>query len=366
MIAVIVILLAGFGLSKLFSGMKKEPAKKPPVEAKLYVHARPVEYSNIIPTVKESGFLGSQKKVDLISEVQGKIEKGEIFLKEGEKFNKGEVIARINNEEARNNLMASKSRFLNTLANALPDLKIDFPNSYKSWLTFYKEVDIQKDLPEIPKMVSDKEKTFLSSRNILNEYYTIKSAEVRLKKYVIRAPFKGSFVNVNYEIGSTINPGGKIGTIIQTNKIALEIPVRIIDIKWIQMGDIVSLSPEYSEEKVEGRIVRISDFVQQQTQSISVFINIKPQNKVKLMEGMLLNAEFRGKAIPDVMEIPRNSIFDDTYVYVVLNGKLKKQEIKIHKKNEKTALFSGLTEGQYVVTESLIKASEGMTADIIK
>ncbi len=365
-ISIVVILAASYGLMTLFAGMKKDPEKKPPVEAKLHVHTKPVIYSTITPLVMEGGRLGSQKKVDIISEVQGQILKEDIVLKKGQRFQKGDLLAKINDEEASNNLMASKSRFLNTLANALPDLKIDYPSSYKNWLVFYNDVSIYKDLPEIPHFKSDKEKTFLASRNILNEYYTIKSAEIRLKKYQIRAPFNGSFVSVNFEIGSTINPGGRLGTIIQTNHLELEVPVKASDIQWISMGDEVLVSEKNSNEQVKGKIVRISDFVLESTQSVSVFINIYPQNRIKLLEGMYLNAVFSGKPISDVMEIPRNAVFDDNKVFIVSKGKLQKKEIKVHKSDEKTLIFSGLKEGEQIVVEPLIKASSGMSAEIIK
>jgi multidrug efflux pump subunit AcrA (membrane-fusion protein) len=364
--AIIAIIGGSIILMLLFKGMKKKPKQRTAKITKIFVHATTVKYHKIIPMIREGGRLGSQNKVDIISEVQGQLLKGDIRLKKGGRFKKGDLLAQVFDEEAKNNLMALKSRFLNTLVNALPDLKIDYPNIYPNWLAFYKNIDITKDLPELPQLTSNKEKTFLASRNILNNYFTIKSAEIRLKKYAIKAPFNGSFTKVNLEIGSTINPGGRLGTIIQTNKLELEVPVKAQDIQWLKIGDKVTVSRGNTEDKLSGKIVRIADFIQAKTQSVSVFINIKPQSKVKLLAGMYLNANFMGKAIDNVMEIPRNAVFNDNMVFIVDKGKLKKAIINVQKVNEKTLLFSGLKEGEKVVSEPLVNVSEGMNVEIIK
>lgn len=364
--AIFLILLIGYGLMQMFSGMKKDPSQKPPAEAKIYVKAEKVKYSQITPMVKEGGRLGSQKRVSVISEVQGQILRGDVRLKKGQHFNKGEVIARIFDGETKNNLMASKSRFLNTLANALPDLKIDFNDNYDAWLTFFNSIDIKLDLPAIPDAKTDKEKIFLASRNILNDYYTIKSAEIRLKKYAIVAPFEGSFTEVFFEVGSTVNPGTKLGTIIQTNHLELEVPVKSVDVKWLEIGDKVGITVDYSNKIIKGKIVRIADFVSYDTQTISVFVELKPQNEVKLFEGMYLNASFSGNPLKSVMEMPRSAVFNDNEVYVIEKDRLKKMSIHIHKLNEKTLIFSGIPEGKVLVTEPLINVSEGMKVEVLK
>ena len=239
---VIIVILAGSaGLMKLFESMKKDPPKKEAQETIIYVKAQTVTYSEISPVIHEGGRLGSQNKVDLITEVQGKILQGQVPLKKGQQFKKGNLLFKVYDGEAVSNLKASKSRFLNSLAMALPDLKIDFPENYQNWEKFFTAIDINKELPLLPETASSKEKTFLAGRNILNEYYLIQSAEIRLKKYSIYAPFNGSFTVVFFEVGSTANPGGRLATVIQTDKLELEVPVKVNDVSLLKQGDKVSV-----------------------------------------------------------------------------------------------------------------------------
>ncbi len=362
--SIAIILILSVVLMGVFSSMKKEPPRNEKVVDLVHVKAQKVVYGDLSPTFSEGGRLGSQHKVDLMSEVQGKILLSEVNLKKGERFKKGDLLVRIFDEEARNNLMASKSRFLNMFAGILPDLNIDYPESYEKWLRFYESIDITKNLPELVAFGSNKEKTFFASRNILNDYYLIKSSEIRLGKYAIYAPFSGSFTDVYFEVGSIANPGGKIATIIQTDKLELEVPVKVEKVQFLNIGDQVKI--DANKDEVVGKIIRISDFVAPETQSVSVFISVFTNNKVKLFEGMYLNANFSGQPLKNVMEMPRNSVIERDKVFVVENGKLAKKKINILKLNEKTLIFSGLMEGENLVVEPLINPRVGMNVEILK
>ncbi|MCD4747659.1 MAG: HlyD family secretion protein [Bacteroidales bacterium] len=366
LISIIVIIVGAISLMMYFMSFKELPAEKNPENRKIFIKASPVVYNDIIPVIKEGGRLGSNHNVDVISEVQGEILKGNIPLKKGQSFKQGDLLIRIFDEETKYNLKAGKSRFLNTIANALPDFNIDFPDNYKNWMNFFNSIEIDKPLPELPKIISSQEKTFLSSRNILNDYFIIKSSEVRLEKYSIYAPFNGAYTDVFLEVGSIANPGIRIAKIIRTDKLELEIPIKVDEINLIRIGDKVKITTENSNNVLEGTIVRIADFVNPQTQSISVFINVNQQDDMELYEGLYLLAEFDGKHIKNVMEMPRNAVFNFNEVFIVENGKLVKRNINIHKINEKTLIFSGLDEGVKLVVVPLVNVQEGDEVKIIK
>jgi len=362
--SIIVILILSVLLMIVFTNMKKDPPRNEKEVAKVYVKTQKVVNSDLYPTFSEGGRLGSQHKVDLMSEVQGKLLVSEISLKKGERFKKGDLLIRIFDEEAQNNLMASKSRFMNVLANSLPDIKIDFPKNYEKWLAFFQNIKMTEDIPELVEFSSEKEKTFLASRNILNDYYIIRSAEIRLEKYAIYAPFSGSFTDVYYEVGSIANPGGRIATIIQTDKLELEIPIKVENIEFLTIGDKVKV--EANNHAIKGKIIRIADFVSPETQSVSVFIALYPTNDIKLFEGMYLTAFFEGKLLSNVMEMPRNAVINGNQVFIVEKGKLIQKEVNVLKIGEQTLIFSGLKDGVDLVVEPLINPKNGMSVEILK
>ncbi len=334
------IVVSGVLLMYYFTGLKKEPPQNPSKEAKRYVETSTIEYRDINSGVFASGRLASGQYVDVISEVQGKILYGDIPLKKGQVFWEGQLLFKIFDKEALYNLQAKKSRFLTSIANLLADFKIDFPDSYQTWNNFFESIDISNDLPELPSPKSRQEKVFLATRNILSDYYSIKSDETRLSKYYVRAPFDGTFLEVYLETGSVANPGTRIAKIIKTGSLELEVPLETRFAKWIEIGDSVHIRDRDRIQTWKGIIVRESGFVNENTQSLSVFVKVIPQKKQPLFKGMYLEAVFPGTMVKNGMKIPRNAVYNNNEVFVVVNNRLVKKEINILKVNEESYIFS--------------------------
>ncbi len=348
------------------SSMKEEPKMMKMKESIRYVKAAPVIYDDVLTQMKASGRLSSQKYVDLSAEVQGKIMAGAVPLKKGQNFAKGQLLAKINNKEALLGLKARKSRFLNSIASLLPDFKIDYNDSYSNWLEFFEAIDLAKPLPEMPEIKSSPEKIYLASRNVLNDYYTIQSEEERIKKYSIYAPFSGSFTEVYMEAGAIANPGTRLAKMIQVDKLELEVPVNVKDAKWLRKGTLVKVTSNDENTEWDGRIIRISDFVDAKTQSRSIFVALNSSKDKPVYNGAYLSATFSGIKFDNAMEIPRVAVFNQNEVFVVREGKLQILEIEILKINEKTLIFKGLNEGEEIVMEALINASQGTKVEIIR
>jgi len=220
-------------------------------------------------------------------------------------------------------------------------------------------------LPGLPGVNSNQEKIFLASRNILSDYYSIQSEEERFKKYSIYAPFDGSFTQVYLEVGAVANPGSRLANIIRTDKLELEVPIEIKNIRWIRLGDNVKVVSHEGQEWT-GNVVRVSDFVDPGTQSINVFVSLEPSKNNPLYQGQYLKAIFPGGYLENTMVMPRNAVFNVDQVFIVEDSLLKKRTINIHKTNQETIIFSGLEEETEVVIEPLIHAIENSKVIIIK
>jgi len=363
-----IILLLGFSyqvMSYLIS-LRKEPEKRLQPVVTRSVLASPVKYGTILSPVIGDGRVVSTQDVVLSSEVRGKILNGSIPFKKGQQFNKGDILTKIFAGNAVYSLKSRKSSFLQSIAGILPDLKVDYPDSYSRWMNFFKAIDLNDKLPELPPVSSEQEKIFVASRNILSEYYSIKSDEVTLEKYTLRAPFNGTFTEVNMEVGAIANPGATLAKIIRTDRLELEVPIETTDAQWIDVGDSVDVSTEDGLMHWLGRIVRKSDFVDPATQSRSIFVRIIPTADKPIYRGQYLKAVFNGKEIENAMEIPRNAVFNHNLVFVIEDKKLVKKEIIIRKINEKTLIFSGLEENTELVVEPLIGAMENTQVEIIR
>jgi len=360
-----IILFAYFSMSFL-SGFKKDPVKAPEKEVFRYVKAEPVKHETLSGEIITSGRVYSKSEVALSAEVSGKILSGNVPFKKGQKFRKGDLLLKIYDKEAGLSLKANKSSFLNSLAGLLPDVRIDFPDNYESWYKFFESIDIDKDLPDMPEIKSTKEKVFLASRNILSSYYNIKSAESTFKKHSIYAPFNGAITAVNVEVGGIAGMNARLGNIINTRDLEVEVPLKIEDANWVNKGDRVTIKNDLGANSWNGVVVRKSGDLDVQTQSVSVFVEILNNQKTELYKGQYLIAYFNTLKVDDVMEIPRNAIFNTDEVYLVKENLLIKQSVNVVKVNLNSVFINGLEENDMIVIEPLVGASENTKVKILE
>ncbi|MGQ8335957.1 efflux RND transporter periplasmic adaptor subunit [Sunxiuqinia sp. A32] len=363
-VALITLLGGSAALSELFISLKPEPPRRPDEDLKRFVKTEVVDYGELESPVFARGRVVSGNEVTLVSEAAGKIEQGQVSLKKGTSFKKGQLLAVIYKDEVELALKARKSTFLNSLTNILPDMKIDFPDSYDVFLNFFNEIGLNESLPELPATENEKLKIFLASRNILSDYYGIKQDEKKLARHSLYAPFEGTFTQVNSEVGAYVNSGSQIAKMISTGKLEVEVPVENSFSKWIRIGDPVDLYSPEGQVEMKGRVARKADFVDMNTQSRSIFVQVVNTGGKELLSGEYKQVEFPGHLISDVMEMPRGAVFNSNEVFTVVDGKLKKEEIDIVKVNETTIIFNGISEGVHLVVEPLINVKENSPVSI--
>ena len=364
-VALIILLGGAAALSELFISLKPEPPRRPEMELKRSVKAETVKYSEIISSVSREGRVVSSSEITLVSEASGKIEKGEVALRKGTSFKKGQLLAVIYKDEVELALKARKSRFLTTMTSMLPDMKVDYPDKLDAFEMFFRAIDMDENIPEMPAVKDEKLKVFLASRNVFSEYYGIKQDEKKLERHSLYAPFNGTFTQVNFEAGAYVNMGGQIAKMIRTDQLEVEVPVENLQSRWIKIGDKVQVFSRDKKTVKAGVVVRKSNFVDQNTQARSIFVKVQSSTTDELLAGEYYLVEFPGQKINGAMEIPRGAVFNSNEVFIVVDGKLKKRLVNILKWNEKTLIINGLDEGSKLVVEALINTKENTPVGIL-
>jgi len=313
-------------------------------------------------TISSFGRVASTSNINLSSEVQGKLSSN-ISLKKGTEFTKGQLIIKINDKDAQLAIKARKSNYLNIISLSIPDLIVDFPDEHKKWSAFFNSIKVEKNLPSFPDFVNSKEKNFIISRNILSEYYNIKSDEERLKKYNITAPFEGTIIEAYTDEGAIINPGSPIIKIIRKGKLEIEIPIPVQNKNFVKIGNKVQLTE--NNEKFEGSISRIGEFVNPNTQNLSVYVSINNEIGKLLYDGMFMDAIIICEGVENVAEIPRRAIFNKNSIYTVnKNMRLIPTQLDIVVTKENSFIVKGLSDSTRIVIEPVINAKDSMEVSI--
>ena len=327
------------------------------------VYTQQVQNAEIPITLMEKGSLRALQKVDLYAEVQGVLLPGNRLFKPGRYYSKGSPIFSIDDGEFKASLTSQKSVLYNLITQALPDLKLDYGDAFANWQGYLTNFDIQGGLtPSLPDFISNKEKYFINSKNIVTTYYNIKNLEERHKKYTISAPFNAIVTESLVDPGTLIRPGQKLGTIL--NPSAYELPLSINESykDYLTIGKKVKLHNLNRTESWSGKIARINATINPQTQGIQTYVEVYGQG---LKEGMFLEAELEGKSISKGFEIPRKLLINNERLYVVEENELKLKDVAVAFFKERTAVVTGLEDGTIILQNAVPGAYDGMAVESI-
>ncbi len=351
------ILLGSFFVSQLFSTLKTPPPTRPeaaPLPVVEVVTARPEAQST---SLEVQGSLVAFDKIDLFSEVSGTLEETSRPFKVGSYFPEGSVLIRIDDTEARLSLLSQKSNLLNAITQIMPDLKIDHPESFPAWEAYLQAFDLEQPIRPFPQPVNDQEKYFIASRNLHTQYYTIKSAEERLGKYVLSAPFAGVLTQTSINPGAVVRAGQKLGELMNNAAFELEATVPLSDLQYVRTGSAVTLFSDDVNGQWSGRVKRISDQVDPGSQTVKVFIGL---NGPQLREGMYLRGKIDAGTIENAVSVPRNLLVDQKRLYVLRDTLLDLKEVEVVRYEGDQAIVKGLEEGAQYLIEKLPGAFAGM------
>ncbi|MEY2950428.1 MAG: hypothetical protein RLZZ248_1629 [Bacteroidota bacterium] len=362
-IAGFAIIIGAFGISSYMSKLKQPPPEMPTFQSVAKAVVQISEPQAVAIKVPVQGQLVAFNKIEIYTEVTGTLQSTQRPFKVGTFFPSGSTLVKIDDTEAKLSLYAQKSNLLNALAQLMPELKIDYPESYNQWKAYLDQYEIEAPLSALPQPINQQEKYFLASRNIFSQYFTIKSAEERLEKYTLYAPFSGVITQTAINPGALVRAGQKLGDLMNTNTFELEASIPLGDLKYVKKGDMVKLISEDLNQAFKGEVVRISDQVNSTTQTIMVFIRV---NGAKLKEGMYIKGNIETIPVENAMEIPRNLLVDGKQIFAITDSVLQLIPIEVVDYHEDQAVIKGVDPGQLILINSLPGAFEGMKVSPVK
>lgn len=358
-LAVVFLVISGLIYSALSANKKTYDKELKTENTTLYVPVRKVENKMQSLTLISYGQVLPNSEVIVSMEVQGKLKKGDVLMKPGMNFRAGQILYMVDNEEAFFSLSARKATLSNLVLNALPDIELDFPAEKKKWQDFLSNLRPEKKLPELPTM-SSRELMFMTGRNVMTEYYNILSQESHLEKYYFVAPFNGTVIATYAEPGAIANPGAQLAKIAKTGDFEVKVPIGMDDLQLFRERSTADFTDAGGKLVAHGKIIRISDVINQQTQSADVYYSIAAVDKEQIYNGMYLNVSINQKSEKMTMTIPSASMKDGK-VMILDNGKLRSQEVVVVSKIPDSLFVTGLKDGQKVLLERVDKIEPKFT-----
>jgi membrane fusion protein, multidrug efflux system len=355
----VLLLVGAVGFSMYLSRRADDPE---PEEERPAEQVRTLTVRNrAVPTFIElTGRLVAEDRIDLYSEVAGVLLQTNPPFRAGNTFAPGQTLIRIDDAEFRQSLIASRSAFLRSIAMLMPDIKLDFPASYPAWLTYLDGFEPTRPLPSLPPPATDQERYFLTGRNIYTQFYEIRQMEVRLGKYRIRAPFRGTVAQADITTGTLVQQGQKLGEFIRSGRYELEAVISPDYLPYVREGQAVTLRSGRPDQEWQGRVARLGEQVDQATQAVRVFVRVTGED---LREGMFLTGTIEAETFEQVEVLPRRVLLDEDRVFVIRDGRATLQPVEVLHRTDTEAVVRGLPDGAHVIEERRTGAFEGTAVE---
>ena len=317
-------------------------------------------------SLNASGYIVAQRKAAIASKGTGRL----IFLGvvEGDQVKKNQVIARLEDNDIRAQLEQAKA-----------NLKLQQADLVNALNTFNRTKDLfAKGLSSQQEL----DQTEANYNRILASIEVAKAgvqaAEVALENTLIRAPFDGTVLTKNAEVGEIVAPFGgsttsktAVVTIADMNSLLVEADVSESNIEKIIEGqDCEIILDAYPEKSYQGYVFKIVPTADRSKATVMVKVGFKNYDSRVLPE-MSAKVAFFTEPIDTsianqkpILVIPASSVRKEdgkSYVFTVSDDKALKNEIVIGQKlGSYLEVLSGLRSGQKVISTLDEKIKDGV------
>jgi RND family efflux transporter MFP subunit len=360
-IAAIIVLVAGYFILKSFSSSALE------VKMTTAIKQTPGRSSAVLTA---SGYIVAQRKASVSSKGTGIL----VYLGvvEGDKVKKGQIIARLDDRDIVAQLDEAKS----SLQLYKAQMK-EVENNYNREKELYNRgLSSQQSLDQAETAY----KSLLANIDMADA--RIRAAEVALENMIIRAPFDGTVLTKNAEVGEIVAPFGAsttsraaVVTIADMNSLMVETDVSESNIEKIKQDTDCEIVLDSNPGKsYQGYVFKIVPTADRSKATVLVKVGFKSYDSRVLPE-MSAKVSFLSEKsreeeeqIP-VLTAPLSAVEDldgKKVVYVVVDDKAVQKEISTGRLfGNYVEIISGLEEGEKIIDNLNEKVKDGVQVRIL-
>lgn len=359
-VIVIIIIAAGYFVVSSFSNNAVD------VKLTTVVKQTPARSSAVLTA---SGYVVAQREASVSSKGTGVL----VYLGvvEGDKVKKGQIIARLDDRD----IVAQLDQAKSNLQLYEAQLK-EFENNYKREKELFdRGLSSQQSLDK----AEANYKTLLANIDIAQA--GIRAAEVALENMIIRAPFDGTVLTKNAEVGEIVAPFGAsttsraaVVTIADMNSLMVETDVSESNITKIDQGQDCEIVLDANPAKTyQGYVFKIVPTADRSKATVLVKVAFKNYDSSVLPE-MSAKVSFLSKSSEEtkdqkpVLTAPLSAVEDiegKKIVFTVVNDQAVQKEISTGRLfGNYVEIISGLEEGEKIIDNLNEQIKDGVQVKI--
>ena len=192
---------------------------------------------------------------------------------------------------------------------------------------------------------------------------TLQSAEARLAKMEIRAPFSGVIGLRQVSVGDYVKDGQDMVNLESIDSLKVDFRVPETFLRRVQVGQSMQLQLDAIPGKTfDGKVLAINPLVDAAGRSIVIRAVIR-NNNAALRPGMFARVRLLTDEKADSIVVPEQALVpqgDDQFVFKVVDGRAQRAKVEIGQRREgNVEIVRGLEAGDMVVTAGHLKIRDG-------
>ena len=321
------------------------------------VTAHPVRRT-IVPQLHFSGSLDPEWQAQVAAKVDGRLEK--VYVHEGDRVEKGQVLAILEQMDTDANLLSAKGSFLDAQT-SLRKAETDLARYEKLYATGAVSQQVVDDY----RFARDNAAAKLEAAR-----GSLQGMESKAAGTVVTAPSDGIVAKRFYQEGYYAKAGTPLFAIADISMLKTTIHIPEGQVTGVKVGNEADIAlPAYPGKKLVGKITRIAPVADLPAHTFAAEVSV--DNSEGLLAGVYANVSLIGEPREQVLTIPMHAIVmrdDQQTVFVAdAQGVVQRRVLSLGYSDDKVAeVLSGLDEKDTIVVEGHNKLREGSRINLEK
>lgn len=369
----LIIVAAGGVATKLLIDAGKKPPTEPPPRALPLVETILTETSTWRPRIRANGTVQAAIESELVSEVQGRvIELGPGILA-GARFQSGDLLVQIDRRDYAVALVEAQAAVAQAQL-ALELEQAEAEAARRAWDSLHPDDEPSRLVLREPQLAETRARVAAVTARA-------KAAQRDLDRTTIQAPFDGFTFRKTVELGQFVTRGMQLAHLLGRDAVEVRLPIQQTDLALLDLeardgtaAGAVELHARLGgvDRTWHGFVVRRDDWLDPKTRMASIVVRVvdpyaEVDGRLPMFVNLFVEAELRGRAIDDVVVLPRSALRGDREVLVVdADDHLHvRQVVLVGRERDEIVVSTGLRAGERICITPLDVVTDGMRVRVM-
>ena len=370
------VLFTAAGLAVCFLVLVGKPATQPtelPEPRRPLVAVILAEPSDHSISVRTQGTVEPVRRVDLVAQVSGKVERVSDLFLDGRFFKAGDVLLELEKADYQFAIARAEAQEA-AAAQRVAEERGRNLQAQREW----------RDLG-----TSDANDLFLrkpqlraAEASLAAAKADVAAAKLALERTSVRAPFDGRLEKKLVDLGQFVAPGSVLAQIYATDRVEIHLPISNSQLALLELPlfetsvvdyPAVTLSTRFGGERWqwEGKITRVEASIDRDSRVTFAIAEVRDpfggseSRRPPLTPGLFVEASISGKPITASVELPATALRgDNTLLWVNENSRLERLAVELLRREQDRVWVRGVEAGLQIVAEQSSQLTAGAAIEI--